>query len=136
MYGRLRGSMLRLGVQSDHVNPRLGAGKCRKIERRRNRHRKILDKIRRVHHRRSEPRGKRECTLEVPAPAEPECSGKGWWTMLGLGGAVPNAEGDADGGVEEDAASRVLILMTFWSIKSYTAPHRVKQLFVKCLTTR
>ena len=33
--------------------------------------------------------------------------------MLGLGGAVPNARDDADGGVDVDAASCVLILMTF-----------------------
>ena len=38
--------------------------------------------------------------------------------MLGLGGADPDAEVDAGGGVDVGAASRVLIVMTFRSIKS------------------
>ena len=53
-----------------------------------------------------------------------------------MGGAVPNAEVDADGGVGVGAASCVLITMTFWSIKSYTVPCRVIQLFIECPTTR
>ena len=78
-----------------------------------------------------------ECTPEVPAPPEPECSGRGWWTMLGWEGATPNANVDADGGVDVDVdATCVLITMTFQSIKSYTAPCRVIQLFVECPTTR
>ena len=54
-----------------------------------------------------------ECTPEVPASPGLECSGKGWWTMLGLGGADPNAGEDAGGGVEVGAASCVLMTMTF-----------------------
>ena len=77
-----------------------------------------------------------ECTPEVPTPPRPKCSGKGWWTMLGLGGADPNAEVDADGGVDVDAASCVLIVMTLWSIKSCTAPRSMMQLFVECRTTQ
>ena len=80
----------------------------------------------------ADPERERECTPEVPAPLRLECSGKGWWTMLGLGDAVSNAEGDADGGKDVDAASCVLILMTFRSIRSYTAPCSVKQLSVEC----
>ena len=76
-----------------------------------------------------------ECTPEVPAPPRLECSGKGWWTMLGWEDANPNANVDASGGVDVDA-SCVLIMMTFWSIKSCTAPRRVKQLFVECPATR
>ena len=55
LYGGPRSGTLWLGVQSDYVNLRLGAGKRRKIEGRRNRHRNVLNKIRRVHHRRSGP---------------------------------------------------------------------------------
>ena len=83
-----------------------------------------------------DPVGKRECTPEVPAPPGPECSGKGWWTMLGLGDAVSNAEGDADGGVDVDAATYVVILMTLLSIRSYTVLRRVMQLLVECSTTQ
>ena len=56
--------------------------------------------------------------------------------MLGLGGAGPNVEWDADGGVDADATSCVLILMTFRSIRSCTAPRKVMQLFVACPTMR
>ena len=56
--------------------------------------------------------------------------------MLGLGGADPNVEVDAGGGVDVDAASCVLIVMTFRSIRFYTAPRKVTQLLVECLTTR
>ena len=66
----------------------------------------------------ADPVGKTECTPEVPVPLRLECSGKGWWTMLGWEGADPNAGVDADGGVEMDAASCVLMVMTFWSIRS------------------
>ena len=69
----------------------------------------------------ADPKGKREYTPEVPAPPEPKCSGKGWWTMLGLEGANPNAEG----GVDVGAVSCVLILMTFRSIRSCTVPRKV-----------
>ena len=84
----------------------------------------------------ADPKGKIECTPEVLAPPEPECSGKGLWTMLEWEDATPNACVDAGGGVDEDAASCVLITMTFRSIKSCTTPHRVRQLFVKCPTAR
>ena len=76
--------------------------------------------------------GKRECTPEFPTPPELEYSGKGWWTMLGLGDAVSNAKGDAGGGVDVDAASCVLILMTFRLIRSCTVPRSVKQLSFEC----
>ena len=59
-----------------------------------------------------------ECTPEVPAPPGLECSGKGWWTMLGFEGADSDAEVDASGGVDVGAASCVLIVVTFRSIKS------------------
>ena len=77
-----------------------------------------------------------ECTPEVLAPLGPECFGKGWWIMLGLGGADPNADEDVDGGVGVDAASSVLITMTFRSIRSCTVPRSVKQLSVECPATR
>ena len=51
-------------------------------------------------------------------------------------GADLDAEVDADGGVDVDATSCVLIVMTFRSIKSWIAPHRVKLLSVECLVTR
>ena len=78
---------------------------------------------------------KTECTPRVPASPGAECSGKGWWTMLGWEGTTPNAEEDADGGVDVDAPC-VLITITLRSIKSCTAPHRVRQLFVECPMTR
>ena len=84
----------------------------------------------------ADPEEKMECTPEIPAPPRPECSSKGWWTMLGLGSADLNTDVDADGGVGVDAASYVLITMTFWSIRSCTAPRSVKQLSVECPTTR
>ena len=57
LHGGTYGSALRLGVQLDHVNPRLRTGECRMIESRRKRLRDVSNKIRRVHHRRSRPRG-------------------------------------------------------------------------------
>ena len=84
----------------------------------------------------ADPEEKIECTPEVPAPPRLECSGKGWWTMLGWEDADPNAGEDAGGGAEVDATSYVLIVMTFRSIKSCTAPHKVMQLLVECPTTR
>ena len=84
----------------------------------------------------ADPEEKMGCTPEVPAPPGPECSSKGWWTMLGLEVADPNAEADAGGGVDVDATSCVLMTMTFRSIRSCTALRNVKQLSVKCLATR
>ena len=55
--------------------------------------------------------------------------------MLGWDGVDPNVGEDAGGGVEVDAASYVLIVMTFWSIRSWIAPHRVKQLSIECPMT-
>ena len=66
----------------------------------------------------ADPEAKMECTPGVPAPPRLECSSKGWWTMRGCEGVDPNAGVDAGGGVEVDAASCVLIMMTFRSIKS------------------
>ena len=63
----------------------------------------------------ADPEGKMECTPEVPVPLELECSGKGWWTMLGWEGADPDASVDAGGGANVDAASCVLLMMTFRS---------------------
>ena len=63
------------------------------------------------------PKGKRVCIPEVPVPPRLECSGRGWWTMLGWEGANPNAGVDADGGAEVDA-SCVSITIVFDSIKS------------------
>ena len=57
MHGGPRGRVLRLKVQSDHMDPRLEAGKCRKVEGREERLRNVLNKIIRVHHGRSKPRG-------------------------------------------------------------------------------
>ena len=57
--------------------------------------------------------GKIECTPEVPAPPGLECSGKGWWTMLGWEGTDPDAGVDDGGGAEVDVASSVLMMMTF-----------------------
>ena len=63
------------------------------------------------------PEGKRVWIPKVPAPPGLECSGRGWWTMLGWEGAKPNAGVDADGGVEVDA-SCVSFTIVFDSIKS------------------
>ena len=49
--------------------------------------------------------GKMECTPEVPVPPGLECSGKGWWTMLGWEGADPDACVGAGGGVESLVAT-------------------------------
>ena len=84
----------------------------------------------------ADPEEKIECTPEVLAPLGPKYFGKGWWTMLGWEGATPNAGKDADGGVDVDVASCVLITMTFRSIKSCMVPRRVKQLSVECPATR
>ena len=65
-----------------------------------------------------DPKGKMECTLELPVPLELECSGKGWWTMLGWEGVDPDVGVDASGGAEMDATSCMLMMMTFRSIKS------------------
>ena len=111
-------------------------GKCHAIKRRREWFRNMVDEIKGVHYGRSGPGGEDRRTPEVPTPPEPECSGKGWWTMLEWEGATPNACVDAGGGVDEDAASCVSIEMTFWSIKSCTAPRRVMQLSVECPMTR
>ena len=54
MYVGPRSSALRLGIQSDHVNPRLGTGKYRMIEGRRDRFRNVLDEIKGVHYVREE----------------------------------------------------------------------------------
>ena len=64
------------------------------------------------------PEGKMECTSEVPAPPGLECSNKGWRTMLGWEGADLNAGVDASEGADVDAASCVLMMMTFRLIKS------------------
>ena len=94
------------------------AGDYRKIERGGKRLRNVLNKIGGVHHKRSRPGGKIECTPGVPAPPGLECSGKGWWTMLRWEGVDPDAGVDAGGGADVDAASCMLIVMTFRSIKS------------------
>ena len=56
--------------------------------------------------------------------------------MLGLGGAEPNTGEDAGGGVEVGDASYMLMAMAFWSIKSWIALRKVKQLSVECPTAR
>ena len=65
-------------------------------------------------------------------PPEPECSDKGWLTMLGWEARGAGAEVGADA----EVASRVLMTMTYRSIKSWIASHRVKQLFVEWFATR
>ena len=57
LHGGIHGSALRLGIQSDNVNPRLGIGKCCMIEGRRDRFRNVLDEIRGVHYEHSGCRG-------------------------------------------------------------------------------
>ena len=49
LHGGMHGRVLQPIIQSDHMDPRLGTGKYRKIKRRRKRLRNILDKIKRVH---------------------------------------------------------------------------------------
>ena len=66
MHGRARGRALRPGTQSDHMNPRLGAGNCRTIEGEGEGLRNIMDKLRGVYHRRGRP--KREERMNSQGP--------------------------------------------------------------------
>ena len=76
----------------------------------------------------ADPVRKMEWIPEVPAPAELECSGRGWLTMLRCWDADADAGADAGDGAKVEAASCVLITMTIRSIKSYIASRREKQL--------